>query len=119
MGRIRYRWRAAPRGARDRNPAPGAAPVSIPRGETATFAELARKLGASGAAHAVGQAIDRNPLPILVPCHRVLTADGATEGFGINSSVISKRRLLSLEGALAKGGPTLFDALLAPPRPQS
>ena len=93
---------------------------TIPRGQTITFAELAKRLGASGAANAVGQAIGRNPFTILVPCHRVLAADGATDRFGINGGMISKRRLLSLEGALAKSGPTLFDALLsvAPPRPQ-
>ena len=93
---------------------------TIPRGETITFAELAKRLGASGAAHAVGQAIGRNPFTILVPCHRVLAADGATDSFGMNGGMITKRRLLSLEGALAKSGPTLFDALLsvAPPRPQ-
>src|SRR6266851_5737069 len=93
---------------------------TIPRGETVTFAELAKRLGASGAAHAVGQAIGRNPFTILVPCHRVLAADGATDSFGMNGGMITKRRLLSLEGALAKSGPTLFDALLsvAPPRPQ-
>jgi methylated-DNA-[protein]-cysteine S-methyltransferase len=94
---------------------------SIPRGETLTFAEFAKRLGASGAAHAVGQAIGRNPFTIIVPCHRVLAAAGETDGTCMNGGVISKRRLLSLEGALAKGGPTLFDALLsvAPPRLQS
>ena len=51
---------------------------TIPRGQTITFAELAKRLGASGAGHAVGQAIGRNPFTILVPCHRVLAADGAT-----------------------------------------
>ena len=50
----------------------------------------------------------------------MLAADGATDSSGINGGAISKRRLLSLEGALAKSGPTLFDVLLsvAPPRPQ-
>jgi methylated-DNA-[protein]-cysteine S-methyltransferase len=92
---------------------------SVPRGETLTFAELAKKLGASGATHAVGQAINRNPLTIVVPCHRVLAAAGETDGCCANGGVITKRRLLSLEGALAKSGPTLFDVLLsvAPPRP--
>jgi methylated-DNA-[protein]-cysteine S-methyltransferase len=92
---------------------------AIPRGETLTFAELAKKLGASGAAHAVGQAINRNPFTIIVPCHRVLAAAGETDGTCANGGVITKRRLLSLEGALAKSGPTLFDVLLsvAPPRP--
>src|ERR1700731_3380636 len=93
---------------------------TIPRGQTMTFAELAKRLGASGAANAVGQAIGRNPFTILVPCHRVLAAEGATDRFGMNGGMISKRRLLSLEGALVNSGPTLFDVLLsvAPPRPQ-
>jgi methylated-DNA-[protein]-cysteine S-methyltransferase len=91
---------------------------AIPRGETRTFAEVAKRLGASGASHAVGQAIARNPFAILVPCHRVLPAAGQTDGICANGGVISKRRLLSLEGALAGSGPTLFDVLLsvAPPR---
>jgi methylated-DNA-[protein]-cysteine S-methyltransferase len=93
---------------------------TIPRGKTITFAELAKRLGASGAAHAIGQAIGRNPFTVLVPCHRVLAADGETVSFCMNGGTISRRRLLSLEGALTKSGPTLFDALLsvAPPRPQ-
>jgi methylated-DNA-[protein]-cysteine S-methyltransferase len=92
---------------------------AVPRGETLTFAELAKKLGASGASHAVGQAINRNPFTIIVPCHRVLAAAGATDVICANGGAVTKRRLLSLEGALAKSGPTLFDVLLsvAPPRP--
>jgi methylated-DNA-[protein]-cysteine S-methyltransferase len=94
---------------------------TIPRGETVTPAEIAKQLGATGAAHAVGQTIARNPFAILVPCHRVLAADGGADGFGMNGGVISKRRLRSLEGALAKSNPTLFDVLLsvAPPRPHN
>jgi methylated-DNA-[protein]-cysteine S-methyltransferase len=91
----------------------------IPRGETMTYGEVAKRLGASGALHAVGQAISRNPFTIIIPCHRVLAAPGETGGFCANGGVISKRRLLGLEGALAGGGPTLFDVLLsgAPQRP--
>jgi methylated-DNA-[protein]-cysteine S-methyltransferase len=92
---------------------------AIPRGETTTFAEVAKRLGASGASHAVGRAVARNPFTIIVPCHRVLPAIGETGGICANGGVITKRRLLSLEGALAGGGPTLFDVLLssvAPPR---
>jgi methylated-DNA-[protein]-cysteine S-methyltransferase len=91
---------------------------AIPRGETMTFAEVAKRLGASGASHAVGRAIMRNPFTIVIPCHRVLPAVGETNGICANGGVISKRRLLSLEGALASSGPTLFDVLLsvAPPR---
>ncbi|CAN5190430.1 methylated-DNA--[protein]-cysteine S-methyltransferase [soil metagenome] len=92
----------------------------IPHGQTRTYAELAARLGASGAVHAVGQAINRNPFAILVPCHRTLVTSGQTGGFAGNGGIISKVRLLSIEGALADRGPTLFDALLsvAPPRVQ-
>jgi methylated-DNA-[protein]-cysteine S-methyltransferase len=92
---------------------------AIPRGEIMTYGEVAKRLGASGAIHAVGQAITRNPYPIIIPCHRVLAAPGETNGLCANGGVVTKRRLLSLEGALAGSGPTLFDALLsvAPPRP--
>jgi methylated-DNA-[protein]-cysteine S-methyltransferase len=90
----------------------------IARGETRTVAELAKSLGASGALHAVAQAIERNPFPMLVPCHRVLAAAGDTAGSRANAGVISRRRLLSMEGGIAKTGLTLFDVLLpvAPPR---
>ena len=67
---------------------------TIPRGETVTLAEFARQLGASGATHAVGQAIGRNPFAILVPCHRVLATDGEADRFSINSGTVSQRRLL-------------------------
>jgi methylated-DNA-[protein]-cysteine S-methyltransferase len=92
----------------------------IPRGETLTYAELAARLGASGAVHAVGQAISRNPFAILVPCHRALALAGQTSGFAGNGGIVTKFRLLSIEGALAGSRPTLFDALLsvAPPRAQ-
>jgi methylated-DNA-[protein]-cysteine S-methyltransferase len=94
---------------------------TIPRGETMTFAAVAKRLGASGAGRAVGQAIGRNPFTVLVPCHRLLAAEGEADGFSMNGGVISKRRLLSLEGAMTRSGPTLFDVLLsvAPPRPHS
>jgi methylated-DNA-[protein]-cysteine S-methyltransferase len=94
---------------------------TIPRGETMTYAAVAKRLGASGAGRAVGQAIGRNPFTILVPCHRLLAAEGEADGFSMNGGVISKRRLLSLEGAMTRSGPTLFDVLLsvAPPRPHS
>jgi methylated-DNA-[protein]-cysteine S-methyltransferase len=92
---------------------------TIPRGETVTYGEVAKRLGASGASHAVGQAIGRNPFTIIIPCHRVLAATGETNAICANGGVITKRRLLSLEGALAGSGPTLFDVLLsvAPQRP--
>jgi methylated-DNA-[protein]-cysteine S-methyltransferase len=90
----------------------------IPHGQTRTYAELAARLGASGAVHAVGQAINRNPFSILVPCHRTLVTANQTSGFAGNGGIITKMRLLSIEGALADRGPTLMDALfsVAPPR---
>jgi methylated-DNA-[protein]-cysteine S-methyltransferase len=90
----------------------------IPHGQTRTYAELAARLGASGAVHAVGQAINRNPFAILVPCHRTLVAANQTGGFAGNGGIVSKVRLLSIEGALADRGPTLMDAVfaVAPPR---
>ena len=70
----------------------------IPRGQTRTYGQLARMAGSPGAARAVGQAMARNPWPILVPCHRVLGTDGSLTGFG--GGVDMKRRLLLMEGAL-------------------
>jgi methylated-DNA-[protein]-cysteine S-methyltransferase len=91
----------------------------IPRGETRTYSELAARLGASGASHSVAQAIGRNPFMIIVPCHRVLEAGGYADKICPNGGVISKRRLLSIEGAVSPSSRTLFDVLLpvAPPRP--
>jgi methylated-DNA-[protein]-cysteine S-methyltransferase len=70
---------------------------AIPYGETLSYGELARRLGLSGGARAVGLANGANPLPIIVPCHRVIGADGTLTGFGGGLHV--KRALLALEGA--------------------
>jgi methylated-DNA-[protein]-cysteine S-methyltransferase len=93
---------------------------TIPRGETRTYGEVAASLRASGAAHAVAQAISRNPFMIIVPCHRVLEAGNYADKISPNGGTISKRRLLSIEGAGSPSSKTLFDVLLpvAPPRPQ-
>jgi methylated-DNA-[protein]-cysteine S-methyltransferase len=94
---------------------------TIPRGETRTYGEIAAKLRASGAVHSVAQAIARNPLMIIVPCHRVLEAGSYADRISPNGGAISKRRLLSIEGARGTiSSKTLFDVLLpvAPPRPQ-
>jgi methylated-DNA-[protein]-cysteine S-methyltransferase len=94
---------------------------TIPRGETLTYGEVAARLRLSGAVHAVTQALARNPFVIIVPCHRVLEAGSYADRISPHGGAISKRRLLSIEGA---HGPTtsktLFDVLLpvAPPRPQ-
>src|SRR6266404_2857979 len=93
---------------------------SIPRGETRSYAEVAAIMRATGAVHSVAQAIARNPFMIIVPCHRVLEAGGYADKISPNGGAISKRRLLSIEGAHASSSKTLFDVLLpvAPPRPQ-
>ena len=92
---------------------------TIPRGETLTYGEVAARLKASGAAHSVAQAIAKNPYMLIVPCHRVLEAGNYADRLSPYGGVISKRRLLALEGAQPIASKTLFDVLLpvAPPRP--
>ena len=70
---------------------------SIPYGATVSYVELARRLGMPRAVRAVGSANGANPLPIVVPCHRVIGSDGSLTGFG--GGLDAKRRLLELEGA--------------------
>ena len=69
----------------------------IPYGRISSYGHLARRLGSPGAARAVGQALGDNPLPLIVPCHRVVSADGQLGGF--SAGVQWKRRLLRLENA--------------------
>jgi methylated-DNA-[protein]-cysteine S-methyltransferase len=68
-------------------------------GQIATYGEIARAIGAPGAARAVGAALGRNPFPIVVPCHRVLAADGSLHGFSAPGGIATKRRMLEIEGA--------------------
>ena len=92
---------------------------TIPRGETRTYAEIAVQLRASGAVHAVAQALVRNPFVIIVPCHRVLEVGGYADKISAHGGTISKRRLLSLEGAHGGiGSKTLFEVLLPVVRPR-
>src|SRR5437016_12888828 len=74
----------------------------LPPGRTATYGEIAARLGKPGASRAVGQALGRNPFLIAVPCHRVLAAGGAAGGFSAPGGVITKQRLLALEGVSIK-----------------
>jgi len=66
---------------------------------TATYGEIARAVGMPKAAQAVGAALGSNPFPIVVPCHRVLAADGALTGFSAPGGIATKRRMLEIEGA--------------------
>ncbi len=72
--------------------------LSIPYGETRTYADIARAVGRPQGFRAVGMANNRNPIAIVVPCHRVIASDGTLCGYGGGLDV--KRRLLELEGAL-------------------
>jgi O-6-methylguanine DNA methyltransferase len=76
---------------------------TIPPGKTLSYGDIAARLGASGAARAVGQALGRNPFPIVVPCHRVLAAGGKIGGFSAEGGITTKRRLLAIEGAQLDG----------------
>lgn len=81
----------------------------IPAGATLSYGDIALRLGAPGAARAVGQALGRNPFPIVVPCHRVLAAGGKPGGFSADGGIATKLRLLAIEGGRANRQPTLFD----------
>ena len=78
----------------------------VPAGRTVSYGELASRIGSPGAARAVGQALGKNPLPIVVPCHRVLAAGGKAGGFSAYGGVGTKRRILAVEGVeLGQGAP--------------
>lgn len=70
--------------------------LSIPHGSTVSYGDLARRVGRPGAARAVGQAVGSNPIPLLIPCHRVVAADGGLGGFG--GGLAMKTALLRQEG---------------------
>jgi len=72
--------------------------ASIPYGRTSSYGELAARVGRPSASRAIGAANGRNPLPIVLPCHRVIGADGSLTGFG--GGLPTKQFLLKLEGAL-------------------
>ena len=70
---------------------------TIPPGSTISYGELAAQMGSPRSARAVGQALGRNPFPIVVPCHRVFAAGGKVGGFSATGGTRTKLRLLSLE----------------------
>lgn len=79
---------------------------AIPFGETRSYGDIARALGDVGMARRVGQALGRNPFPVIVPCHRVVGQNGRMTGFSAPGGAAVKEALLKIEGALA---PSLFD----------
>ena len=81
-------------------------------GETTTYGALARQAGDVGASRAVGQAMGRNPIPIIIPCHRVLASGGKPGGFSAFGGAVTKQRLLALEGVHLDGGAPLLPGLL-------
>ncbi len=93
--------------------------TAIPYGRTVSYGELARRIGNPAASRAVGLANGANPLPIIVPCHRVIGADGSLTGFGGGLPI--KRKLLALEGATAEDEENPQEAFkwAAAPRPSA
>lgn len=81
---------------------------AIPPGETLTYGEIAVKLGDKLLARDVGQALGKNPWPIVVPCHRVTAAGGKPGGFSARGGVNTKLKLLAIEGAAAAAQADLF-----------
>ena len=82
---------------------------SIPPGKTLTYGDIAKKLGGVELSRDVGQALGHNPCPIVVPCHRVLAAGNKPGGFSANGGVVTKLKMLDIEGALMNHTPSLFD----------
>jgi methylated-DNA-[protein]-cysteine S-methyltransferase len=81
---------------------------AIPPGFSRTYGEIANLIGRPGGAQAVGRALGANPCPIVVPCHRVIGADGQLVGFSANGGTATKRRMLLIERCPAVP-PSLFD----------
>lgn len=82
---------------------------TIPAGETLTYGDIARRIGDLALSRDVGQALGRNPFPIIVPCHRVLAAGDRPGGFSANGGVRTKLKLLAIEGAYVNYTPSLFE----------
>ena len=88
-----------------------AATRAIPAGRTLTYGDIALQIGDKQLAQAVGKALGRNPFPIVVPCHRVIGADGRLIGFSAPGGVETKLRMLAIEGARIGEAPGLFGDL--------
>ncbi|WP_327142654.1 methylated-DNA--[protein]-cysteine S-methyltransferase [Nocardia sp. NBC_01327] len=81
---------------------------AIDPGHTLSYGDIAHRIGAPGGAQAVGQSLGRNPIPLIIPCHRVLAADHALHGFSAPGGLDTKQRLLEIERTPGFGEPTLF-----------
>ncbi len=77
--------------------------LKIPRGKVLTYGDVARAIGKPQASRAVGQALGHNPVPIVIPCHRVLGSDGSLHGYSGGGGIQTKAWLLRLEGASLPG----------------
>ncbi|MCW3476322.1 methylated-DNA--[protein]-cysteine S-methyltransferase [Limobrevibacterium gyesilva] len=84
---------------------------NIPAGSTITYGDLALRIGDGCTARDAGEAMGKNPFPIIVPCHRVVAANGKMGGFSARGGVATKLRMLNIEQALTGNTPTLFDSL--------
>lgn len=85
-----------------------AATRAVDPGDTTTYGDIARLVGTPNDARAVGTALGRNRWPIVIPCHRVLAADGSLNGFSAPGGLATKRRLLEIERAPGFDQPSLF-----------
>jgi methylated-DNA-[protein]-cysteine S-methyltransferase len=94
-GREEFTQKIAFRSGTDFDKAVWNALIEIPYGETRTYKWLAGKIGKPNAARAVGQALSRNPIPIIIPCHRIIESDGSLGGY--SGGIDIKRRLLDIE----------------------
>jgi methylated-DNA-[protein]-cysteine S-methyltransferase len=84
-----------------------------------TYGDIAREIGEPHATQAVGAALGRNPVPIIIPCHRVLGAGGKAGGFSAPGGTATKFRMLEIEGARRPGDPELFETLPLKVKPSS
>ncbi len=85
----------------------------IQPGETITYGDIAKQLGGVQLSRDVGQAMGKNPFPIIVPCHRVLAAGAKPGGFSARGGTATKLKMLAIEGAYVNHTPSLFDSPLA------
>ncbi|MFM7343841.1 MAG: methylated-DNA--[protein]-cysteine S-methyltransferase [Tagaea sp.] len=92
---------------------------AIPAGETSTYGAIAARMGDKRLAQNVGRALGLNPFPIVVPCHRVLGADGKLTGFSAPGGVETKLKMLAIEGARLGEAPGLFGDLPLAAKPRA